>query len=126
MELTYDSQTNSLHLALSIPDEPAEPASIETIDGILDIGEGGRFIGVEFEANEAVFHLWLIDPIAGAYAYLDADDRAYIQLSPDDDGDVRSTRLLLTAEFNASGEMIGIVIPRRGHGYEITYPAGNQ
>lgn len=126
MQRTYDRLTNSIRVTLPIPDEPADPAFVKTIDGILDIGEGGRLIGIEFEAGDGEFHLWLIDPIAGQYANLDTHDRAYIQISPDDDGDFRSTTLRLTAEFNAHGEITGLVIPRHGDGYEITYPSGNQ
>ncbi|MGH9175020.1 MAG: DUF2283 domain-containing protein, partial [Vicinamibacterales bacterium] len=72
------------------------------------------------------FHRWLIDDVAADYTSLDTNERAYIQLSPDEEGEFRSTRLRLTAEYNAVGELIGIVIPRRGDGYEISYPSGNQ
>lgn len=125
MELTYDSEANTLRLVLPVPDEPADPAFVKSIDGILDIGENGRLIGIEFDADEGEFHLWLIDPVAGGFSNLDTNDRAYIQISPDD-GNFRSTELPLTAEFNAYGEIISLIIPRRGSGYEITYPSGNQ
>ena len=126
MELTYDSDTNSLRLELPMPAEQDARVFVATIDGILDIGEGGRLIGIEFSASYGEIHQWLIDPIAGDYTNLDTNERAYIQLSPDDDGDFRSANLRLRAEYNAFGELTALVIPRHGDGYEITYPSGNQ
>ena len=126
MQLTYDNESNTLRLFLPIPAEPSEPEYTVSLDGILDIGEGGRLIGVEFPADDSDLHLWLIDDVAADYTSLDATGRAYVQITPDDAGEFRSANLRLTAEYNAHGELIGIVIPRRGDGYEISYPSGNQ
>lgn len=125
MELTYDGDTNTLRLSTT-PIASASPATIAQIDGVLDVGEGGRLIGVEFLASDASLRTWQGDHSHGPAVTIDESGRAYIQISDGDDNTTRSTTIRLTAEYNAQHELIAVVIPRRGDGYEITYPSGNQ
>jgi hypothetical protein len=49
-----------------------------------------------------------------------------MELSPPPIGAVRSVKVLLWTEFDRDDELVAIAIPRRGDGYEISYPSGNQ
>lgn len=126
MELTHDSATNTLRLTLANHERPVDPTHTTNIDAILDIGEGGRLIGVEFPADEAQLSQWLRDPIASAFVTHEHDGRAYIQITTASDGTARSTPIRVTVEYNADGDLTALAIPRRGHGYEVSYPSGNQ
>lgn len=125
MELDYDDATNTLRLTPASVG-PVMPESIAQFDGILDVGEGGRLIGVEFLAGEDSLRLWRLDPTSRQRITLDGSGRAYIQITAGDGTTTRSTAIRLTAEFNAHYELLALAIPRRGDGYEITYPSGNQ
>jgi hypothetical protein len=124
MELTYDGDTNTLRLTPATSVAPR--ASTAQSNGILDIGEGGRLIGVEFKANPTSLRIWQGDPSSQRYVTLDESGRAYIQITDGDDTNARSMPIRLTAEYNIDHELIAVIIPRRGDGYEITYPSGNQ
>jgi hypothetical protein len=126
MDLTYDSDNNTLRLTPAHPGEPAAPSRTTTLDAILDIGEGGRLIGVEFPARNAELNHWHDDPATSPFVTQDPGDRAYIQITPGDTGTTRSTSIRVTAEYDSANHLTAIVIPRRGHGYEISYPSGNQ
>ena len=122
MELTYDSADNSLRLTPNAPDATPPPVSKRALAGILDVGEGGQLIGIEFNATSADLTLWH----SGAAIQIDGSGRAYVEITQDSGGNARSTTLQLTAEYDADGHITAITIPRHGDGYEITYPSGNQ
>lgn len=126
MELTYDGETNTLRLTPTLWVDGVAPAHSATLDAILDIGEGGRLIGVEFPADAAQLTHWQHDTAASPFVTHTDDGRAYIQITPGDAENVRSTSLQVIAESNVAGEILALAIPRRGDGYEITYPSGNQ
>ena len=69
---------------------------------------------------------WLHHATTGSYVTLDATGRAYIQITTGDDTTTRSTPIDLTAEYDTRDELTALAIPRHGHGYEISYPSGNQ
>lgn len=126
MELTYDSDTNSLRLTPTTSAAPHPPSGTTTLDAILDIGEAGRLIGVEFPAEQSQLRHWLTDPLSSEYLTLGDNGDAYIQISSSDTGAARSTPIRLIAEYNPANQLSALVIPRHGDGYEITYPSGNQ
>lgn len=100
--LTEDS--TALRAVLEIPSGPIEQC---TATGIIDVGEGGRLLGIEVEigASGESFHVE-IDPPSGSLS--------------------RTVTTTVMVETDASGIVSAIVVPRRGPGYEITYPSGNQ
>ena len=126
MELTYDSDTNALRLTPTTSATPHQPSGTKTIDAILDIGEAGRLIGVEFPAEQSQLRHWLTDPLSSEYLTLDDNGDAYVQITSGDSGTARSTSIRLIAEYDPANQLTALVIPRRGDGYEITYPSGNQ
>lgn len=83
------------------------PATAEPASGVIDVGEGGRLLGIEIDgAPDREPVLIDIDPPRGALS--------------------REASVPLTIERDAEGAMIAVTLPRRGAGYEITYPSGNQ
>jgi uncharacterized protein YuzE len=126
MDLTYDSDTNTLRLTPTTSTTPHPPTGTTTLDAILDIGEAGRLIGVEFPADKAQLRHWQTDPLSGEYLTLDDNGDAYIQITSGNTGTASSTPIRLIAEYNPAHQLTALVIPRRGDGYEITYPSGNQ
>ncbi len=83
------------------------PATAEPATGVIDVGEGGRLLGIEIDgAPDREPALIDIDPPRGALS--------------------RDASVLLTIERDNEGAMCAVMLPRRGAGYEITYPSGNQ
>lgn len=130
MRLLHDSEHNALRLTL---DDLPDVAGVDRLRGLVDVAAGGRLVGIELRTGEAESDLrqrlrrWLVDPVAGEYVTVDPDGTVYIELTTGDpDDDVRSTDVDLNVELDASGELLSIAIPRRGAGYEISYPSGNR
>ena len=131
MRLSYRSVENVLRLTLD--KEAGEAAYSRQMDGRIDIAEQGRLVGIEIDPTggdfSELFSAWLADDVARDYVEID-DDGAYLALSaPGEDIDglhVRTADLPLTAELDRDHRLVAIAIPRRGHGYEISFPSGNQ
>jgi uncharacterized protein YuzE len=126
MELSYDSTNNTLRLTPSYRDSTPASGATKTLDGVLDIGEAGQIIGVEFKATRSELAIWMTGPPENAIVEIDTNGSAYIQVTEHIGGNARSTALDLIAEYDTDGQIIALAIPRQGHGYEITYPSGNQ
>ena len=94
----------------------AAPDGEDTVSGAdgdwlpatLAMGEGGRMLDLEVPGGD------------GDGGPLD------IEVSPWPGGAVRHVPVLARLSRLASGDVATITIPRRGAGYEITYPSGNQ
>lgn len=131
MRLSYRSTENTLRLTLD--EESGEVTRSTAVDGCIDIAEQGRLVGIELSGNgldlPALLTTWLRDRVARNYVELDGDD-AYIALSaPHEDippQHVRTADLTVTAELDGDDHLVAIAIPRRGHGYEISFPSGNR
>jgi hypothetical protein len=124
VRLDFDRERNLLRLSLT--EEPARAAALEHAPGLIDMAAGGRLIGVELQLpaslTEQALAAWTS---AGALEV--AWSSAYFQLTigPDDDA-ARSTAVELLVELDDAGAMLALGIPRRGAGYEISYPSGNR
>ena len=132
MRLTYRPAENTLRLTLDI--EQGRSVARLDLPGYVDVGEGGRLVGVEVLPAEGVdlgqvLAGWVADPVARDYVAVD-DGSAYVTLSVPVDGDgreeARAARATLAAELDESRRLVALSIPRRGAGYEISYPSGNQ
>lgn len=132
MRLSYLPAENALRLTLDR--ERGEPSGRVTLSGYIDMGEGGRIVGLEalFPASIDLHRAlgpWLADQTASEYVSL-GDDAAYIELSAPEEASlreqVRAVAASITAEVDAGGELVALTIPRHGAGYEISYPSGNQ
>ena len=131
MRLIHDRDNNALRLVLG--DDPALPGTTSRMNGLVDVTAGGRLAGIELHTGdtepEARNRLgrWLSDPVAGQYVTVEPDGTVYIELTAGEPGDdVRSSELDLVVETGLGGEMLAVSIPRRGAGYEISYPSGNR
>jgi hypothetical protein len=103
--IRIDLATNTLRLVLHEPDADAHPVSSSAL-ATIDIGTGGRLVGLE---------------LAGG-TYIDV-----MPAEPKTEHLMRSTEACITVVQEAGSEsLLAVVVPRRGAGYEITYPSGNQ
>jgi uncharacterized protein YuzE len=132
MRLTYRPRENTLRLTLD--DDRRQAGESRALPGYVDVGEAGRLVGVEVLAGDGIdlsraFAPWLADPVAGEWVTLEPD-AAYIELSAPEEAldreQVRATQATLHAEIDPSQRLVALSIPRRGAGYEISYPSGNQ
>lgn len=81
-------------------------ATVSTAAGTLDVGEAGRLLGLE------------IDGVAGpAGWYLDLEDAPGSLL--------RSVPVRVSVGAAADGRPVWVDLPRRGEGYELSFPVGN-
>ena len=132
MRLSYRPVQNALRLTLDVERGPA--ATQVDLPGYVDVGEGGRLVGVEVLGDAGLdlrlaLAPWIDDPVARDYVAVDGDS-AYVTLSVPEDTtgreEVRAARATLVAELDASRRLVALAIPRRGAGYEISYPSGSQ
>ena len=123
--VTLDPKANTLQLRLA--QDAAAPTQVLPLPGVVDIGEGGALLGVEINVATAVqlqfpparlAPAWEPDPVAGTL---------YVQIdSVSDSAQVRSVPVTVRMLTSESGALVAVEIPRRGHGYEISYPSGNR
>ncbi len=103
-----DPARNALRLLLDAHAGP-ETATRTSHPATLDVGEGGRLIGLELDG--------------------DADGPEadwYLELEPAPGQHTRSVAVEVTAGRDGEGHPLWLEWPRRGPGYEITFPIGNQ
>ncbi|MDP8908590.1 MAG: hypothetical protein M3N47_05630 [Chloroflexota bacterium] len=82
----------------------AEPLSIATTVATLEMGTGGRLLGVE---------------LGERYLTISAP-------APTDLALARAVAAPVQVHLSATGVPLAIELPRRGEGYEITFPSGNR
>lgn len=132
MRLRYHAPDNTLRLTRD--DASTPPGEVVDLPGYVDVGEGGRLVGVELLADAGLdlataLAPWLADPVAGEWVSLDKD-AAYITLSAPEEAidqeQVLTTAATLRVELDESRHLRELAIPRRGTGYEISYPSGNR
>ncbi len=132
MRLSYQSDENALRLTLDL--ESSGAGRRVRLSGYVDMGVGGRIVGIEALRQSSIdlkqaFDPWIRDETAAEYVSLD-DDSAYIELSAPEETDIReqirAVQATFTAEIDANGRVLALSIPRHGAGYEISYPSGNQ
>ena len=131
MRLQHDSVRNVLRLTLD--GEPGEVCCCAGLAGMVDVAANGRLVGIELQAGAPepdlarMLKRWTDDPVAGEFVFVDADGTAYIELTAGEaDESARSSEVMLEVELNEHREMLAVSIPRRGTGYEISYPSGNR
>lgn len=130
MRLVHDTSTNTLRLQLDRTNEQTVERT-ERIPGLIDVADGGRLVGIELTPGSGLvdsdwLFAWSGDPVAREWLTIESDGAAYFQLTTGDDQHARSSPIELTVDLDASGSVLSISIPRRGAGYELSYPSGNQ
>jgi len=104
VNIELDLRHNMLSFRLAAGNEPV----VDWIDipGVIDIGERGRLLSLE------------LFPMDGNAIIVPLEDHA--------DALARSAEIAVRCGLAADGGIAIAQIPRRGPGYEITYPSGNQ
>lgn len=97
--IEVDVAANTLRLLVG----EGTATATERVPATIDIGTGGRLVGVE---------------LPGAYIDVMEPESGTEHLT-------RSAEIAVTVE-REGGAAIAVTVPRRGDGYEITYPSGNQ
>lgn len=122
--IRYDAERNTLRLIVG----GDAIQRVATVAGILDVGVGGRLLGLELDISGSA----LRPPatIGGEVVYEPALGTLYVAVAPaaEEGGaaNARSAEIAARVLVDADGRVVGIEVPRRGAGYEITYPSGNQ
>lgn len=101
VSLTVDLRRNTIEI---VTDADEAGGAVATERHLLEMGAHGRMLGIDF-------------------------DDAYLMVCPssdDDAGLVRAIDIELTVQRNAEQAISSVSVPRRGAGYEITFPSGNQ
>lgn len=103
--ITVDLRRNTLRLVLA-----EQPITVRRpVAALIDIGESGRLLGVELDEE--------MGKDGGPL---------YLTVYASTDIHVRSVPATVQEYRDDSGLLLAVEIPRRGHGYEIAYPSGNQ
>lgn len=114
MRVVVDVSRNVLRLL--IPHDLGATAATQAVgspavsayDAILDVGEAGRLLGLEVAGDSVPGDPWYLD----------------LEAAP---GDLlRSVPVTVEVASDPSGQPIWVDLPRRGDGYELTFPIGNQ
>ncbi len=116
MRVVVDAGRNTLRLLIPTESMTASrsadvapvPSVTQPNRAILDVGEAGRLLGLEVADGGDADEPW----------YLDLEDAPGDQL--------RSVPVTVDVARDASGEPLWVDLPRRGEGYELTFPIGNQ
>lgn len=103
--ITLDLRRNTLRLVLV--EQPV--TEHRAIPALIDIGEGGRLLGVELDG----------------FGETDGNP-LYLTLFAATGLHVRSIAADVQGDLDVAGDLLAVEVPRRGHGYEIAYPSGNQ
>ena len=119
MDVVLDPGRNLLVLRLG-GGEPVGP--IQPADATIDVGEGGRLLGVEV----AVDALPIGTDVSSSVSFDPVASTVMIELGRQTGGVVRSAPARVGLVVDARGALLAVEVPRRGAGYEITYPSGNR
>lgn len=113
MRVVVDSGRNMLRLlitneAILAVENAGDAPTVQTRQAILDVGEAGRLLGLEVTDGD------------------DADDPWYLELEDAPGDQLRSVAVIVDVARNPAGQPVWVDLPRRGEGYELTFPIGNQ
>jgi hypothetical protein len=124
MKLSVSTIANTLRFTLTGSDATGEATPVPAI---IDIGEQGRLIGLELELNaRGESAAWTVPTEENALSHTISEGVAYIAVESAADAYTRSARAIAALRADAAGRLVEITVPRRGPGYEITYPSGNR
>lgn len=119
-------------LRFTVRPEPATLAPGPQLRGTVDIAEGGRLLGVELDLGQApaLGAPWRCMPSASDTPQFDPATAVFYLpirlIAPIAGSSTRSASVTVETFAGDDGGLVAIEIPRRGAGYEIAYPSGNQ
>jgi hypothetical protein len=100
-----ERETNTIQCIAGDVDDFGEAG--QPVGALLDVAESGRLVGIEL--REAVTGM-----------------PGYVELEPVVGGMTRTVDIQVTVWSKPDQGIWRVDVPRRGEGYEITYPSGNQ
>ena len=106
-------------------DDAPKPQAIEQRPGVIDIGQQGRLVGLEVRLPRESMRRWAAD-LPAQFFQIPVDGHVYITLDGEGNDEVRSAALTTTVEFDVQGLVLRIGVPRRGPGWELSWPSGNE
>lgn len=99
----------------------------ETATATIDVGERGSLLGIELPADDRLIAPWRAGAAGSAAAYDPTSGSLAMALVPDASGPhVRTVEATVALHRDRAGGLVALDLPRRGAGYEIAYPSGNQ
>jgi len=123
VRILLDTARNLLRFRLreGAPAGPPRPAR-----GTVDMGEGGRLLGLELSADAALAAGIAPDGGPCAPQFDPALGTLYLPVTAPVGGQARAAEVEVLLRTAADGALLAVDLPRRGHGYEIAYPSGNR
>jgi hypothetical protein len=107
MLIVVDTARNELRFELAVKWKTGERGGETlTAPADLDIGERGRLLSLEVHLPGQAAHTIVIDDRTDPYA--------------------RTARIAVRCTLAPDGSLTRVTVPRRGPGYEISYPSGNE
>ena len=91
----------------AVADGPAP--TVGPRSAVLDVGEAGRLLGLEIDAEGGT-----------------GGEPWYLELEAAPGRQMRSVPVTVSVARDAAGRPVWVDLPRRGEGYELTFPIGNQ
>lgn len=129
MHLSWNSGSTMLWLApaegTDAPADAPAPAATEERPGVIDVGRRGRLVGLEVRLSRESMRRWAAD-LPAHFFEIPVDGHIYLALDGEGSDEVRSAALTTTVEFDADGLVLRIGVPRRGPGWELSWPSGNE
>lgn len=103
--LEVDLVANTLKLILTSDVADGDAVETKSVTATIEVGVGGQLIGVDMPEG----YIDVMEPEPGTEALIRSSDAEVVVERAEEQGGIRA-----------------IVVPRKDHGYEITYPSGNQ
>ncbi|MFL5758622.1 MAG: hypothetical protein ACJ789_02725 [Thermomicrobiales bacterium] len=116
--------TDQRELRFTLHDSPV--VETRSAPGTIDVGEGGRLLGLEVDLSGLSAHAIPGERDSGDSVVSFDGDGLYFAIMPDLGGQSRSAPVTVAVGLNADGSPVQLAIARRGAEYEITYPSGNR
>jgi hypothetical protein len=126
MNITVDPSDNTLRFSFAVhTDSPRK----STLPATIDIGEQGRLLGIEMDIKTVTAPALRWPPESSDLVSFDTKGgTCYLAIEPEPESHafVRSVRGEVRMVTDERGMAAEVILPRRGEGYEITYPSGNR
>jgi hypothetical protein len=126
MNITVNPSDNTLRFSFI---EGAESTRERSLPATIDIGEEGRLLGFEIDITDAFGASLRWPAEASELVTIDAPGgTCYLAIDPDLDSDALTRSVPGTVQITTDTRDLveEVILPRRGAGYEITFPSGNR
>jgi hypothetical protein len=126
MNITVHPADNTLRFSFI---ERSESTGAYPFPATIDIGEEGRLLGIEIDITDDHGAALLWPAEAAEIVSVDqSGETSYLAIESDSASGAltRSVPGTVSITTSADGLVEEVIVPRRGEGYEITYPSGNR